>query len=94
MAIRNPATRIKIGVSSCLLGEKVRWDGNHKQDSVVKNQLGRIFEWVPSCPEVEIGMGIPRESVLLTGSSKAPRMVGNNSGTDWTRRMERSIWAA
>jgi uncharacterized protein YbgA (DUF1722 family)/uncharacterized protein YbbK (DUF523 family) len=89
MAIRNPATRIKIGVSSCLLGEKVRWDGNHKQDSVVKNQLGRIFEWVPSCPEVEIGMGIPRESVLLTGSSKAPRMVGNNSGTDWTRRMNR-----
>jgi uncharacterized protein YbgA (DUF1722 family)/uncharacterized protein YbbK (DUF523 family) len=63
--------------------------GNHKQDSVVKNQLGRIFEWVSTCPEVEIGMGIPRESVQLTGSSKAPRMVGNRTGTDWTRRMNR-----
>jgi uncharacterized protein YbgA (DUF1722 family)/uncharacterized protein YbbK (DUF523 family) len=89
MAIRNPASKIKVGVSSCLLGEKVRWDGNHKQDSVIKNQLRRIFEWVPTCPEVEIGMGIPRESVQLTGGSKAPLMVGNRTGTDWTRRMNR-----
>ena len=89
MAIRNPSARIKIGVSSCLLGEKVRWDGNHKQDAVVKNQLGRIFEWVPTCPEVEIGMGIPRESVHLTGSSKSPRVVGITTGTDWTQRMNR-----
>jgi len=89
MAIRNPASKIKVGVSSCLLGEKVRWDGNHKQDSVVKNQLGRIFEWVPTCPEVEIGMGIPRESVHLTGSSKSPRMVGTTTATDWTQRMNR-----
>jgi uncharacterized protein YbgA (DUF1722 family)/uncharacterized protein YbbK (DUF523 family) len=89
MAIRNPSTRIKIGVSSCLLGEKVRWDGNHKQDAVVKNQLGRIFEWVPTCPEVEIGMGIPREAVHLTGSSKSPRMVGTTTATDWTQRMNR-----
>ena len=89
MAIRNPVSKIKVGVSSCLLGEKVRWDGNHKQDSVVKNQLGRIFEWVPTCPEVEIGMGIPRESVQLTGSSKAPRMVGTTTATDWTQRMNR-----
>jgi len=89
MAIRNPSARIKIGVSSCLLGEKVRWDGNHKQDAVVKNQLGRIFEWVPTCPEVEIGMGIPRESVHLTGSSKSPRMAGTTTATDWTQRMNR-----
>jgi uncharacterized protein YbgA (DUF1722 family)/uncharacterized protein YbbK (DUF523 family) len=89
MAIRNPASRIKVGVSSCLLGEKVRWDGNHKQDSVVKSHLGRIFEWVPTCPEVEIGMGIPREAVQLTGISEIPRMVGNQTGTDWTTRMNR-----
>jgi uncharacterized protein YbgA (DUF1722 family)/uncharacterized protein YbbK (DUF523 family) len=89
MAIRNPASKIKVGVSSCLLGEKVRWDGNHKQDTVVKNQLGRIFEWVPTCPEVEIGMGIPRESVQLTGNPKSPRMVGTTTATDWTRRMNR-----
>jgi uncharacterized protein YbgA (DUF1722 family)/uncharacterized protein YbbK (DUF523 family) len=89
MAIRNPASKIKVGVSSCLLGEKVRWDGNHKQDAVVKNQLGRIFEWVPTCPEVEIGMGIPRETVQLTGNPMAPRMVGTTTATDWTRRMNR-----
>ena len=87
MAIRNSTSRIKVGVSSCLLGEKVHWDGNHKQDSVVKIQLGQFFEWVPTCPEVEIGMGIPREAVQLTGTSETPRMVGNQTGTDWTRRM-------
>jgi uncharacterized protein YbbK (DUF523 family)/uncharacterized protein YbgA (DUF1722 family) len=89
MAIRNPEPKIMVGVSSCLLGDKVRWDGNHKQDSVVKNQLGRIFEWVPTCPEVEIGMGIPREAVQLAGSSKSPRMVGTESHKDWTQHMTR-----
>jgi uncharacterized protein YbgA (DUF1722 family)/uncharacterized protein YbbK (DUF523 family) len=89
MAIRNPKSRIKVGVSSCLLGEKVRWDGNHKLDRAVKDGLGRLFEWVPTCPEVEIGMGIPRETVQLTGNPKAPRMVGNTTGADWTQRMIR-----
>jgi len=89
MAIRNPKSRIKVGVSSCLLGEKVRWDGNHKRDETVKKLLGKIFEWVPTCPEVEIGMGIPRETVQLTGNPGAPRMVGNTTGTDWTTRMNR-----
>ncbi|MCH7650634.1 MAG: DUF1722 domain-containing protein, partial [Nitrospinae bacterium] len=45
MANISAESRIKVGVSSCLLGEKVRWDGNHKRDRTVKNQLGRIFEW-------------------------------------------------
>ncbi len=89
MAIRNPKSRIKVGVSSCLLGEKVRWDGDHKRDETVKKLLGKIFEWVPTCPEVEIGMGIPRETVQLTGSSKSPRLVGTKSATDWTQRMNR-----
>jgi uncharacterized protein YbbK (DUF523 family)/uncharacterized protein YbgA (DUF1722 family) len=89
MAIRTPDSRIKVGVSSCLLGEKVRWDGNHKQDSVVKKQLGRLFEWVPTCPEVEIGMGIPREAVQLNGNSMTPRMIGTTTGIDWTTRMTR-----
>lgn len=87
MAIRNPESRIKVGISSCLLGEKVRWNGDHRQDRVVKDLLGQFFEWVPTCPEVEIGMGIPREAVQLTGNPKAPRMVGNTTGTDWTQRM-------
>ena len=81
--------KIKVGVSSCLLGEKVRWDGDHKRDPVVNDLLGSLFEWVPTCPEVEIGMGIPRETVQLTGDPKAPRMIGNNTGTDWTTRMNR-----
>ena len=89
MPSRRSKSKIKVGVSSCLLGEKVRWDGNHKQDRTVKDGLGRLFEWVPTCPEVEIGMGIPRETVQLTGNSETPRMVGNTTGTDWTQRMNR-----
>ncbi len=89
MASRRSQSRIKVGVSSCLLGEPVRWDGNHKRDRTVKNQLGRIFEWVPTCPEVEIGMGVPREAVRLMGNLKSPRLVGTESATDWTARMTR-----
>lgn len=89
MTVRNPESKIKVGVSSCLLGEKVRWNGDHKQDRFVKDLLGQFFEWVPTCPEVEVGMGVPRETVQLTGNSEAPRMVGNKTGTDWTSRMNR-----
>ena len=89
MALRNPEPRIKVGVSSCLLGEKVRWDGDHKRDETIKKLLGKFFEWVPTCPEVEVGMGIPRETVQLQGDPKAPRMVGTTTGTDWTTRMNR-----
>ena len=89
MGNRSPESKIKVGVSSCLLGEKVRWNGDHKQDLFVKDLLGRFFEWVPTCPEVEIGMGTPRETVQLTGNPSAPRMIGNVSGTYWTSRMNR-----
>lgn len=78
---------IRIGISSCLLGEKVRYDGGHKRDRYVMDILGEHFKFVPVCPEVEIGMGIPREPVHLTGSPDSPRMVGNNTGEDWTSRM-------
>ena len=67
----------------------MRWNGDHKQDRFVKDLLGQFFEWVPTCPEVEVGMGIPRETVQLAGDPKSPRMVGNKSGTDWTARMNR-----
>jgi len=89
MAVRSSEPKIKVGVSSCLLGEKVRWNGDHKQDLFVKDLLGQFFEWIPTCPEVEVGMGIPRETVQLAGDPKAPRMVGNSTGTDWTVRMNR-----
>ncbi|HOX25448.1 MAG TPA: DUF523 and DUF1722 domain-containing protein [Candidatus Krumholzibacteria bacterium] len=82
--------RILVGVSSCLLGEPVRWDGGHRQDRYLCDVLGRFVEFVPVCPEAEAGMGIPREPVHLEGDLAAPRLVGNRSRTDWTARMRRS----
>jgi uncharacterized protein YbgA (DUF1722 family)/uncharacterized protein YbbK (DUF523 family) len=78
---------IRIGISSCLLGEKVRFDAGHKKDVYLTDVLGKYFEWIPVCPELEVGMGVPRESVHLTGDPEAPRMVGVKSGHDWTERM-------
>jgi uncharacterized protein YbbK (DUF523 family) len=81
--------KIKVGVSSCLIGEKVRWNGEHTKNIFVAEMLGRFFEWVPICPEVEVGMGIPRETVGLYGLPDNPKMLGKKSGTDWTTRMVR-----
>ena len=79
--------KIKIGVSSCLLGEKVRWNGDHKQDRYVRDILGNYFEYISTCPEVDVGMGIPRETVALYGTLENPRMVGKKTQTDWTEKM-------
>ena len=81
--------KIKIGISSCLVGEKVRWNGDHKQNWYAKEILGRFFDYVPVCPEVEVGMGVPRETVHLAGSKDFPKMVGTKTGTDWTQKMNR-----
>lgn len=81
--------RLRIGVSSCLLGEAVRFDGGHKHDRFLTDVFGRFVEWVPVCPELEVGMGVPREAVRLTGEVEAPRMVGVRSGTDHTEAMRR-----
>src|SRR5947208_11090851 len=83
--------RLRVGVSSCLLGEKVRFDGQHKRDPFVVDELGKHVQWVPVCPELEVGMGVPREPVRLVrirGSQDA-RMVGIKSGDDWTARMQK-----
>ena len=66
---------IKIGVSACLLGEKVRYDGGHKHDRYLTDVLGRYVTYVPVCPEVECGMGIPRETLRLVGNPENPRLV-------------------
>ncbi|HEU4431459.1 MAG TPA: DUF523 domain-containing protein, partial [Myxococcota bacterium] len=55
----------RVGISSCLLGNAVRWDGGHKRDRVVVDLLAPVVEWVPVCPELELGMGVPREPVHL-----------------------------
>jgi uncharacterized protein YbgA (DUF1722 family)/uncharacterized protein YbbK (DUF523 family) len=84
---QHPSGPIRVGVSTCLLGEKVRYDGNHKRDSFLVDTLGPFVEWVPVCPEVESGMPVPRPPVRLARSGGALRMVEVDSGADHTRRM-------
>lgn len=79
--------KISIGVSSCLLGEKVRYDGGHKHDRYITDTLGRFFRFVPVCPEVGCGLSIPREAMRLEGDPSAPRLVTNRTGIDLTERM-------
>jgi len=80
--------RIRIGISSCLLGARVRYDGNHKQDAFVTDTLGRFFEFVPVCPEVGVGMGVPRPPIRLVGAVNAPRAVGREDASmDVTARL-------
>lgn len=80
--------RIRLGVSACLLGEKVRYDGQHKLDRFLTDTLGQWVEWVPVCPEVECGLPVPRESMHLVGDPDRPRLVTIRSGTDNTKRMQ------
>lgn len=83
--------KIKIGISACLLGEKVRYDGGHKQDHYLTDTLGRYVEWVPVCPEVEYGLPIPREAMRLVGDPDTPRLVTIRTGKDHTDGMK--AWA-
>lgn len=80
---------LRVGISTCLLGQEVRWDGGHKRDRFLTDVLGPYVEWVPVCPEQEVGMGTPREPVQLVASAGGPRMVGQRSGRDWTQAMQR-----
>ncbi len=86
------ADRIKVGISTCLLGENVRYDGGHQHDRYLTDTLGRYFEYVPVCPEVECGLSTPREAMRLVGSAAAPRLLTNKTGVDHTERMH--SWAA
>ena len=83
--------RIKILVSACLLGEKVRYDGGHKRDHFLNETLGPFVEWVRICPEVDCGFPVPREAMRLVGDPNRPRLVTSRTGIDHTERMER--WA-
>jgi uncharacterized protein YbgA (DUF1722 family)/uncharacterized protein YbbK (DUF523 family) len=84
-------TKFKIGISSCLLGNPVRWNAGHKLDRFLTNTLGQFVEYVPVCPEVEAGFGVPRESVRLVGDPENPRMITFKSKKDLTDQMKR--WA-
>ena len=78
---------IRIGVSSCLLGEEVRFDGGHKRDQYVTGILGRYVQWVPVCPELEMGLGVAREALRLVGDPNAPRLVTVKTNVDHTEGM-------
>lgn len=82
---------VRLGISSCLLGEAVRYDGGHKRDPYLVETLGRLVEWVPVCPEAELGLGTPREPIRLVrdaGRTGGVRLVGR-SGVRLTGRMRR-----
>jgi uncharacterized protein YbbK (DUF523 family) len=81
--------RIQVGVSACLLGRDVRYDGGNKQCAPVTGELSDLFDWVPVCPEVEIGLGVPREPIRLEGRSGPPRLVATRSRRDVTPEMTR-----
>lgn len=70
------AASLRLAVSSCLLGFNVRYDGAHKRDTYIKDTLGRYAELIPLCPEVAIGLGVPRPPIHLVGPARAPRAVG------------------
>ena len=80
---------IRIGISSCLLGESVRFDGGHKKDSFLTGTFGRFVEWVPVCPEVECGLGAPRESMRLVSREDGVRLLTGRTRVDHTDRMTR-----
>jgi uncharacterized protein YbgA (DUF1722 family)/uncharacterized protein YbbK (DUF523 family) len=90
---------LRIGISSCLLGNTVRYDGGHKLDRFLRDTLGAYVEFVPVCPEVECGMPVPREAMRLTGAIDAPRLKTIRSGQDMTDQMlnwagEKNNWLA
>jgi len=81
------AQKIRPGVSACLLGQQVRYDGGHKRDPFLTDTLGPFVEWIPVCPEVEIGLGVPRDTIRLVGEAAAPRLVVDKTGEDLTARI-------
>lgn len=82
---------LRLGISACLLGQQVRFGGGHKRDAFLVDTLGPLVEWVPVCPEVEVGLGTPRETLRLVRKDDAVRMVQPKSGRDITDQMR--AWA-
>jgi uncharacterized protein YbbK (DUF523 family) len=74
----------KLGISACLLGHQVRYDGGHKLEPLLVETLGKYFQFVPVCPEVEAGLSVPRESAHLVGPAGSARMITRTTGKDIT----------
>ena len=79
----------RLGISQCLLGEQVRYDGGHKRDRFLTDTLGQFVEWIPVCPEVEAGLGTPREAMRLVGTPDAPRLLTIKTQKDHTTTLRR-----
>jgi uncharacterized protein YbbK (DUF523 family) len=88
---RPPREEVRIGISACLLGQKVRYDGGHKLDPLVTGVLAELVTFVPVCPEVEMGMPVPRPAIRLVRLGGQLRLVEPRSGADHTEAMRR--WA-
>jgi uncharacterized protein YbgA (DUF1722 family)/uncharacterized protein YbbK (DUF523 family) len=89
MLLHSADEPIRIGVSGCLLGAEVRFDGADKRNAFLVDTLGKLVEFVPVCPEVEIGLGVPRETLRLVRDDDSPWMIrlASESGIDHTERM-------
>ncbi len=87
--LKNSQAKPKLGISTCLLGQRVRYDGGHKRDYFLTEIFGPFVDWVPVCPELEVGMGVPREPVRLVGNALEPSMIAERSGKNWTAEMKR-----
>lgn len=79
--------KIILGISACLLGEKVRFDGGHQWERFITDTLGKYVDFVPVCPEVGCVLGVPREAMRLVGDPEAPRLVTVRPGIDHTERL-------
>ena len=87
--MKNSENKVRLGVSACLLGENVRFDGGHKENHYLTDTLAPFVEWVAICPEVDIGLGTPRESIRLVGTTTTPRLLAPKSGIDLTDKMQK-----
>jgi len=87
--MNDTTSKIKVGISSCLLGQEVRYDGGHKHSPLCTQQLAQYFEFVPTCPELGAGLGVPRPAIRLVGDPAAPRAVQvGNASIDVTTRLQ------
>ncbi len=80
--------KIKVGISACLIGEKVRYDGGHKTSNFCKNQLSKWVTYVPVCPEMAIGMGTPRKTIRLVEEDQKIHVRATDGSFDVTEKME------
>jgi len=81
------ARKPRLGISACLLGARVRYDGGHKLDRVLRNALGRHVEFIPICPETGCGLGVPREPMQLAGNAAKPALRVHGTGPDLAPRL-------